>query len=408
MEYQQIWIYSLTLAIIVGLLLHIFGCLGLVLFCRRKIPALPNHQKLPGVTIIKPCVTHLDHEEENFDSFFKQDYPGAIQILFTVSKESDLIVPTIKNYLARYPKVDAELIISTSQKAYWRKVDAMFDAHQKVKHPLVIWSDSDAIAKENYVSQMVSCLLEPGVSMVTTPQYDCRMNNFATALKGLGNNCDVACYVMCLYLLVKNHKIAWGHSMGFKQEVFREIEGEAWDLLNHSFGDDLMMPALFHKKGKKVVFRNIFCPVQYSDKSFSQVIQQQERFALCQKAYLGKWVTLFGLLSFPMIPATLLLLTVPKHPIVIPIFIITLFTRLFLSISFEKLILNSITMNLYYFWTIPIWDLMHIYFVIHAFLHNQVIYHGISYRFTGQFQLQKIETGWNQQGTDEARLQTPL
>lgn len=408
MDYQQIWIYSLSLAITTGLLLQILGWLGLVLFWCRKIPPLPKNQVLPGVTIIKPCVANFDHEEENFDSFFHQDYPGKIQILFTVSKETDSIVPIIRQYLTRYPKVDAELIISTTQRAYWRKVDAMFDAHQKVKHPLVIWSDSDAIVKQNYISQMVSCLLEPGVSMVTTPQYDYRMNNFATALKGLGNNCDVASYVMCFYLLIKNHKVAWGHSMGFKQKVFREIETEAWDLLSHSFGDDLMMPALFHKKGKKVVFRNIFCPIQYSDKSLSQVIQQQERFALCQKAYLGKWTCIFGLLGFPMIPATLLLITVPQHPIVIPLFIITIFIRLFLSMSFEKLILNSITTNLYYFWTIPIWDLMHIYFVIHAFFQNQVIYHGISYRFIDQFQLEKIETEWTQQGNDEARFQTPL
>ena len=102
------------------------------IFERKRVfnPALP----LWGVSIIKPCCGNQDNESENFDSFFNQDYPGKFQIIFSVSEESDPIVPVIQSYLKKYPQVDAELVISKTRNANSKKVDALYDAHQRVKH----------------------------------------------------------------------------------------------------------------------------------------------------------------------------------------------------------------------------------------------------------------------------------
>jgi len=380
----------LACTVILGIVLQCIGLFGLLLFRFRPVQQLRNDKPLPGVSIIKPCFTNIDNEEQNFDAFFNQTYPGKIQLLFVVSQKTDPIVPVIQSFLARYPHVDAQLIVSVTRKAYWLKVDAMCDAHLSIKHELVIWSDSDAIINPDYVTQMVGCLQEPGISMVTTPQYDLRVNNFATALKVLGNNCDVAVYTMIFNLFARKINVGWGHSLGFHRAAFQEIETEIWETLSSSFGDDILLPKLFNKHGKKVVFRNIYCPVQYSNKTLRQMLSQQERFAICQRVFVGRAVVLLGFLLIPQIPATLLLLLMPTHPVALTLFLSVIGIRIAVSFIFESLILGSIRMTLKYFWTIPLWDLMHLYLGFYSLTHKQVEYHGKVFRFSDRYLLEEL------------------
>lgn len=417
MELSQLVFVVLSSTILIGIVLHSIGLLSLLRFRFRKVPRLPVQGAVPGVTVIKPCFSNLDNEEENFDSFFRQDYPGKFQILFVVSHDSDPIVPIVRKLIARHPEVDAQLVVSRTRKAYWLKIDALYDAHQLAKHEMIIWSDSDTVVRSNYLTQMVSYLQDPKISLVTTPQYDARVNNFATALKTLGNNTDIACYVMIYDLFTVKKKTAFGHSLGFRQSDLKKFEDEAWHTLRNSFADDLVMPILFSKHGKKVVFRNIYCPVQYSGKSLSSMIHQQERFFLCQRVVIGRWKFLAGLALSPQVPATLLLLLAPFHPYTLHFFTAALATRISLSFCFEALILQSIRMNLRYFWTIPLWDLMRVYLVAYAFIQNKVEYHGKMYRLTGNLNLKEIKatpnpealhTEWAQPGNDSASAHSPL
>ncbi len=390
MELSQGVRVFLSITVLIGISLHFIGLAGLLRFRLRKTPKIEAQHPFPSVTLIKPCYSNIDNEEMNFKAFFEQDYPGKIQILFVVSQITDPIVPIIQKLIALYPKIDANLIISTTRKAYWLKVDALYDAHQVAKNEIIIWSDSDTIVHSHYFQEMAATLQDPQIALVTTPQYDARINNFATALKTLGNNTDIACYVMIYDLLVKNKKTAFGHSLGFRRSDFKEFEQEAWNTLNNSFADDLVIPQLFAMHGKKVVFRNIYCPVQYSSKSFIQMIHQQERFSLCQKMVIGKWKLTAGLILSPQISATLLLFLDPSNPLTLSLFVATLCTRIGLSFLFESLILKSTKMNMRYFWTIPLWDLLRIYLVFHAFFQNKVEYHDRKYQLFEKLRIQEI------------------
>ena len=376
---------------IVGdILIQCVGLISTLAFKFKPIPKLNPKNGFPGASIIKPCFSNLDHEEENFKIFFEQDYLGPVQLIFVVSNETDPIVPLVRKMISENPQTDASLVVSKTRRAYWHKIDAMYDAHQFVKHEIVLWSDSDAIVKKNYVTQMVGCLSEKGVSLVTTPQYDARVDNFATALKALGNNCDIAGLVMLMHPFIRNKKVAWGHSIGFRLAEFKKFEKEAWERLSDSFGDDLILPFMFNKYGKKVVFRNVYCPVQYSGKTLRQMIYQQERFALCQKAFLGKFTLLWGPLLSPVVPATFFCLLAPFEALSWQCLALAVGFRILVSILFESLILKSLKMTLKYFWTIPLWDLTRIYLVLYAVTHEKVEYHGKTYRFVDQFRLQEV------------------
>ena len=195
------FLLGLFIIITLSILFQLSGlCCTIWFYFQKPSPLNKKRSSFPGVTIIKPCHHHQDKEEENFDHFFNQDYEkefrAPLELIFVVSTDKAPIIPIIQSYLSKYPRADAKLIISKTRNACWKKVDALYDGHQIAKHDYVIWSDSDTIVQKNYVSQIVSSLEEDGVSVVTTPQYDTHANNFASAFKTLGNNCDVATFLM--------------------------------------------------------------------------------------------------------------------------------------------------------------------------------------------------------------------
>jgi ceramide glucosyltransferase len=382
----------LSLVTVLGLAVQIFGILSMLIFYFfKKPPKLDIRKPLPGVSIIKSCYQAADNEKENFDAFFHQDYAGPIEILFTVSSELDPIVPLIQRYLKKYPEFDAKLVISRTRNAPWLKFDAIYDGYCHSKNEIIILSDSDVVVQKNYVSEMVACFQDPTVSLVTTPQYDIRANGFPSALKTLGNNADLGTFISILDIFITKKRMAWGHSIGFKKSEFDTFSSIAWKTMNESLADDLTLPNVFIDQGKKVVFRNIHCPVQYSDKTLKQVIDQKKKFTQCQKAVVGnRYVYLFGMVLYPQIFATVNCLASLFSTESLQLFMIVFLTRVTVSFLFEGLFVKSIKLPLKYFWAVMIWDLMQVYFVTSAFFKNNIQFNGNTYRISKDQKLVQI------------------
>ncbi len=378
--------------LVAALAVAYFGLFGTFVFFFQKIPPLASG-RAPGVTVIKPCFDNKDNEAENLDCFFNQDYPGPVEILFTITSPKDPIVPVLKQYLARYPEADAKIVHSTTRIAYWNKVNSVRDAQEQAKHEVIVWSDSDVVVRPNYLSQMVAALQQPGVSVVTTPQYDFRANNFPTALKVLANNCDDATFMMAYNLVTKMKKVALGHSIGFWAAEFNSFKKEAWETLSFFFADDLALPHVFAKHGKRVVFRNIYCPVQYSDKTLRQVMDQKRRWIMCQKHAVGnRFVHLMGALFYPEVPAALLVLLTGASELSLWLFALACVTRIGISAVFEALFLGSLRMSVRYFWTVPIWDLLQLPLIIEGFFKNTIILGGRKFVLDKKYYLKPLET----------------
>src|SRR5205823_6026505 len=96
-----------TTITLVGILIQLVGLALCLWFYFTRKPPKTLSAPYPGVTLVKPCFKAEDNEQENFASHFRQDYPGAIEILFVVSRETDPVVPIVRDYIAKNPKVDA-------------------------------------------------------------------------------------------------------------------------------------------------------------------------------------------------------------------------------------------------------------------------------------------------------------
>lgn len=349
---------------------------------------------LPGVTIIKPCLGAQDDEKINFDHFFNQDYPGPIQILFSVSSETDLAVEVIQHFLKKYPHFDAECVVSKTRRATLMKFDALYDAQLRAKHEVIIWSDADVVVKPGYVSQMVASLQDPGVGLVTTPQFDSGMSNVMSAVKGLSGNADVATLVM-IYNAFKPVKMgAWGHSMGFRKSVFDRFSDFAWKTLDTFIVDDQALPYIFNKQGLPTVFRNIYCPAHWNGKTFKQIVQQKKSWGVFQLAAIGnRWLFLSGVALYPVVFSVILMLATGFSAESLWIAFLVLATRILAAGLGELLYLGSVRMTAKFFWTIPIWDLMQPYFMWIAFRTKRLVRHGKAYTVEDRYFLRPVSPG---------------
>jgi cellulose synthase/poly-beta-1,6-N-acetylglucosamine synthase-like glycosyltransferase len=368
--------------------IQVFSLVTTFVFARLRPPPLPPEHRFPGVTIIKTCCGDEDNEIENFDVLFRQDYPGPLQLIFTSPSDHDPANAVVRHYLEKYPDHDAMLLISTTRKSIYRKMDAVYDAHPEVKHPLVIWSDSDTVVRPDYVTSMAATLAPEDTHLVSTPQLNIRPDNFVTGLKSVGLNADIASYVTVYHFFTANgRKVgAWGHSLGYKKSVFDSLEEELWCALTRPVADDTLMAYLFQKHGYHVKWYPIYCPVQYSGKSWGEMIRQNRRHLACQVASTGSRVRFFfGFLLAPQVSAFFYCLFSGLAPASLALFAAVMALRLLVCAVHERLILGTFRMTLTYGWTLVLWDLLQIYFYPYGALCRSVEYHGKFYRVVERY-----------------------
>lgn len=152
--------------------------------------------------------------------------------------------------------------------------------------------------------------------------------------------------------------------------------------MNRYLADDQGLPYLYVRAGKRVVFKNIFCPVRHSDKTWRQVYRQKIRWLMPQRiGFPNRWAYLaIALFSYPVALSFLYWMGSGFSSIALAFLAVTSFFRIMVSTLFEFFMLGSVRMNLRYFWLIPLWDIAQLYFVPYGFLLNTVEADGKTYR----------------------------
>jgi ceramide glucosyltransferase len=121
----------------------------------------------PAVTILKPL--HRDDPDlrHNLETFFAQNYPGAVQIVFGVHDESDPAIEVVKALQARYPQCDTAIVADTALYGANAKISNLINMLPQAKHDVLVLSDSDIAVGRLWLAQVTAALMRPGVGIVT-------------------------------------------------------------------------------------------------------------------------------------------------------------------------------------------------------------------------------------------------
>jgi ceramide glucosyltransferase len=133
-------------------------------FFARSVPAPVS---FPSVTLVKP----LHGDEWNLDgqlaSFFEQDYPGPVQLLFGVHDPSDVALKTVDALRQRYP--DAHVTVVADSRLYGpnRKVSNLMNMMPAAEHDVLCFTDSDVTVKPDFLRNVIGELQQPDIGLVT-------------------------------------------------------------------------------------------------------------------------------------------------------------------------------------------------------------------------------------------------
>ncbi len=127
--------------------------------------AEPAH--FAAVTILKPLHRGEPGLLENLESFFAQDYPGEVQILFGVHDAQDPALDVVRALQARYPGVDTAVVADNALYGANAKVSNLINMFPVARHDILVLSDSDIAVPRDWLRKVTGALDQPQVGLVT-------------------------------------------------------------------------------------------------------------------------------------------------------------------------------------------------------------------------------------------------
>ena len=159
------WIgWALAAFSLAGAAYAVFAALLVRRFMRARAEGPAAH---PPVTILKPLYRCEPGLFENLESFCRQDYPGAVQIVFGVHDQADPATEVVRALKAKYPQADMTMVVDTAQHGANAKVSNLINMMGSARHDVLVLADSDIRVMPQWLVRVVEALQRPGVGIVT-------------------------------------------------------------------------------------------------------------------------------------------------------------------------------------------------------------------------------------------------
>jgi len=150
---------------------------------QTKKPQYVN-RKAPGVSIIRPLRGVDNCLEQCLISSFESNYP-KFEVIFCVPDESDSAIPVVQQLIARYPHVDAKLMIGEIKVGVNPKINNLIRGYLSAKYNIVWILDSNIAMTPNSMDSAVTALMEPNVGLVHHVPRGTDAQNFGAMFEAL-------------------------------------------------------------------------------------------------------------------------------------------------------------------------------------------------------------------------------
>jgi ceramide glucosyltransferase len=136
--------------------------------------ASSRHQ--PPVTIVRPISELYSCLQDTLESTFKLTYPH-FEIILCAARETDPAVAIARALIARYPEVDARLLIGDVPFSQNPKLNNCVKGWEEARHDLIAIVDCNVLLPSDYLEQMLSNW-GPDVGVVSSPPIGAAPANF--------------------------------------------------------------------------------------------------------------------------------------------------------------------------------------------------------------------------------------
>ena len=203
----------------------------------------------PPISILKPLKGLDDNLFDNLESFCHQDYP-EYEVIFSLQNENDPACKVARMIKNKYPDRDITVHIERCSAGLNPKVNNLIPAYRIAKHQYILISDSNVMARKNYLADIISDMRDPGVGLVSNLIRGMGGESVGAVLENLHLNSFVMGSVSFLDRVLKMPCVV-GKSMLMRKSDLEAIGGFAG--VKDVLAEDYLIGKRMHESGRRVV-----------------------------------------------------------------------------------------------------------------------------------------------------------
>ncbi len=370
----------------------------------------PVHQRAratefaPAVTLLKPVKGCDAETRECLRSWFQQDYQGPIQILFGIADENDSVAAVVRELIAQYPAVNAELLVCKEQLGANAKVSKLAQMMRHARFDHVVVSDADVRVPKDFLREILAQLRDTGVGLVNCFYRLANPTTTAMRWEAVAINADFWSQVLQSRSL-NPLDFALGAVMATRREQLVAIGG--FEALAEYLADDYQLGRQIARTGKRIELCPVVVECWDPPMDWRAVWAHQLRWArtirVCQPvAYFFSILsnaTFWPVLLCLVFPNWTLSLNAPQPgnssgsvlhlPVSHMILLVCLVYRLGTASSLQRR-LTETPVSLVQIIIVPLKDLLQFAVWAVAFLGNEVVWRGVHYRVLPGGKLRRV------------------
>ncbi len=245
----------------------------------------------PAVTLLKPLKACDPTTEGSLRTWFAQNYPGAMQILFGVAAADDPVCHIVHKLIAEFPSKDAQLIICGPLIGANAKVSKLFELEKLAKHEILIISDADVRVPSDFIGNLIAPFSssrrgeEAEAGLINCFYRLANPSTLAMQWEAVAINADFWSQVLQAQSL-KPIDFALGAVMATRKKQLAEIGG--FTALADCLADDYQLGNRIAKKGYRLALSTVPVECWSESMNWSAVWKHQLRWArtirVCQPA----------------------------------------------------------------------------------------------------------------------------
>ncbi len=243
-----------TLAVLAGL------SLALTLWQWVATWWFPLHRRItdssfaPPVTLLKPLKGCDATTAESLQSWFNQNYPGPVQILFGVADAGDPVCEIVRGLIEKNPGRDAQLVVCAESLGANGKVSTLIQLERLARHSLILVSDADVRVSPDFLANIVAPLCDSQIGLVSCFYRLANPTTIAMRCEAVAINADFWSQVLQAASL-KPLDFALGAAMLTRRRLLEEIGG--FNALVNCLADDYQLGHRLAQRGQRLTL----CPV---------------------------------------------------------------------------------------------------------------------------------------------------
>ena len=247
-----------------------------------------TNANLPAVSVIKPVHGLKPQLRENIESFFRQDYP-QYEILFGADTADDAALEIVQEVSARYPRVSSRIIVHGESPWPNPQTYSLHCLSKEARHGVIVATDSDVEVAPNYLREVVTPLLKPGIAMATCLYRGKNVGDFWSNQTAMLMSVEEPAGVLVANLL-EGMKFGLGPTIAVRREALEQVGG--YEKFYDYSANDFILGNLIHKAGYKVALSPHVIDHIVNQSTFRKMWQNQLRWRVTErycrpKGYVG-------------------------------------------------------------------------------------------------------------------------